>query len=244
MALTAGTYPAATEAGNQSINHARAIFGLVVALIGAALVLFLYVHGQPRSVEVLKAARDLPPGAVLQSEDLVAETEPLSDDLAALVVPAAERDSVVGHPLSNGLTQGLPLARAQVQDTGQRIPEDLRVVAFPVTPETAAGGRIVPGNDVEILATLDKTQGDQAHTITVVDRVTVYDIGSPTQSNGLGTADRGSTGSKPLSWLSVLANADQARAIATAVNTGELEVDLLPPLRPDPSTNPQVPSAS
>ena len=150
MAVTAATYPrAAGEATAGSFNHSRAIFGVLVALIGAAVVLFLYVRGQPQTVEVLKAAHDLQPGTVLQSDDLVAETEPLSDGLSALVVPAGERDAVIGRPLSDGLRRGLPLARAQVLDTAQRIPDNLRVVALPVTPETAAGGQIVPGNDVE-----------------------------------------------------------------------------------------------
>jgi Flp pilus assembly protein CpaB len=229
MATVAGSYPAAGE--TSGINHARAIFGLVVALVGSAMVLVLYIHGQPRSVAVLKATHDLPPGAVLRSDDVVAETEPLSDDLAARVVPASQQTSVVGHPVSDGLRQGLPLARAQVLDAAQRIPDNLRVVSFPITPENAAGGRIVAGNDVEILATLDKTKGDQAHTITVVDRVTVYDVGAPAQTSAFGPADP--AGVRSLTWLSVLANADQAHAIATALNTGDLQVDLLPPVHQD-----------
>src|SRR5437763_101397 len=60
MATTAATFPRAAEVSG--FNHARAIFGLVVALVGTAIVLFLYLRGQPQTVEVLKAARDLPPG--------------------------------------------------------------------------------------------------------------------------------------------------------------------------------------
>src|SRR5437899_5544480 len=176
MATTAAAYPRAAEVGG--FNHARAAFGLVVALVGTAIVLFLYMRGQPQAVEVLKAARDLPPGAILQRDDLVAEIEPLSDGLSALVVPAADESTVLGHPLGDGLRRGLPLARAQVLETSQRIPDGLRVVALPVAPETAAGGQIVPGNDVEILATVNKSNPDQARTITVVDRVTVYATGN------------------------------------------------------------------
>jgi Flp pilus assembly protein CpaB len=238
MATTAAAYPRTVEAA-AGINYARAIFGLAVALVGAALVLFLYLRGQPQTVEVLKAARDLPPGTVLQPDDLVAESEPLSDGLSALVVPAADRGTVVGHPLGDGLRRGLPLARAQVLDAAQRIPDDLRVVAVPVTPETAAGGQIVPGNEVEILATLDKTRGDQAHTITVVDRVTVYAVGTQSQTSAFGPTDRAAASSKPLSWLSVLADADQARAIATARATGDLQVNLLAPLRRAPDARAQ-----
>ena len=228
MATTAATFARGAEVSR--INHARAIFGLVVALVGTAIVLFLYLRGQPQTVEVLKAARDLPPGAVLEADDLVPETEPLSDGLSALVVPAADEAAVLGHPLGDGLRRGLPLARAQVLEPGQRIPDGLRVMALPVTPETAAGGQIVPGNDVEILATLNKTSPDQARTITVVDRVTVYATGTQSSTGAFVATDR--TGSsRPLSWVSVLADADQARSIATARATGELEVNLLPTAR-------------
>jgi Flp pilus assembly protein CpaB len=236
MATTAAAYPRTVEAAG--INYARAIFGLAVALVGAAFVLFLYLRGQPQTVEVLKAARDLPPGTVLQPDDLVAESEPLSDGLSALVVPAADRGAVVGPRLATGCGAACRW-RGQVLDAAQRIPEDLRVVAVPVTPETAAGGQIVPGNEVEILATLDKTRGDQAHTITVVDRVTVYAVGTQSQTSAFGPTDRAAASSKPLSWLSVLADADQARAIATARATGDLQVNLLAPLRRAPDARAQ-----
>jgi pilus assembly protein CpaB len=228
MATTTATYPRTAELGG--FNHARAIFGLVVALVGTAIVLFLYLRGQPQTVEILKAARDLAPGAVLQPDDLVPETEPLSDGLSPLLVPAADRAAVLGHPLGDGLRRGLPLARAQVLETSQRIPDGLRVVALPVTPETAAGGQIVPGNDVEILATLNKTSPDQSRTITVVDRVTVYAVGTQSSAGAFVPTDRAAA-NRPLSWVSVLADADQARSIATARATGELEVNLLPAAR-------------
>jgi Flp pilus assembly protein CpaB len=228
MVTTAISYPRALDTAG--VNNARAIFGLAVALVGAALVLVLYLRGQPQTVQVLEAARDLPPGTVLRADDLVSETEPLSDGLSALVVPAADRDAVVGHPLGDGLLRGMPLARAQVLGTSRRIPDNLRVVALPVTPETAAGGQIVPGDDVEILATLKNASGQQAQAVTVVDRVTVYAVGVQAQATGFAASAQASP---PLSWLSVLADADQARAIASARATSDLQVNLLPPLRDD-----------
>src|SRR5207245_8842759 len=100
MASAAATYPRAAEVSG--FNHVRAIFGLVVALIGTAIVLLLYVRGQPQTVEILKAARDLPPGAILQRDDLVAETEPLSDGLSALLVPSQAQTAGAGDPLGDG----------------------------------------------------------------------------------------------------------------------------------------------
>lgn len=182
---------------------------------------------------MLKAARDLSPGAILQSDDLVAETEPLSAGLSALVVSATERSAVIGHPLGDGLRRGLPLARAQVLEPSQRIPDGFRVVALPVAPETAAGGQIVPGKHVEILATLDKANPDRARTITVAERVTVYAVRRHAVLHGAFAPTDRTASSRPLSWVSVLADADQARSIAIARATGELEVNLLPATRKD-----------
>jgi Flp pilus assembly protein CpaB len=228
MATTALSYQRPFD--STGVNYARAIFGLAIALVGAALVFALYLHGQPQTVQVLKAARDLPPGTILQADDLIPETEPLSDGLAALIVPATDHDAVVGHPLGDGLLRGLPLARAQILDTAQRIPDDMRVVALPVTPEIAAGGQIEPGNDVEILATLKKANDQEARAFTIADRVTVYAVGVQAQATTFGPSSQTSSAGKPLTWLSVLANADQARAIATARSTSDLQVNLLPPL--------------
>jgi Flp pilus assembly protein CpaB len=227
VAATALSYPRA--ANTAGLNYARAIFGLVVALVGAALVLVLYVRGQPQTVQVLEAARDLPPGAVLQPDDLVAQAEPLSDGLSGLVVPASDRSAVIGHPIADGLQRGIPLARAQVLDAGRRIPDDQRVVALAVTPENAAGGQIEPGDDVEILATTKPPGGQQAQTATVTNRVKVYAVGQQAQQSGFAPSDSKSS-ARPLTWISVLATADQARAIASARATNDLQVNLLPPL--------------
>ena len=231
MATTALSYPRAAD--TSGVNHARAIFGLAVALVGAALVLVLYVRGQPQTVQVLEAARDLPPGAVLQPDDVVAQAEPLSDGLSGLVVPASDRGAVVGHPIADGLLRGMPLARAQVLDAGRRIPDDQRVVALAVTPESAAGGQIEPGDDVEILATTKPSSGEQAQTVTVTSRVRVYAVGLQAQPSGFAPSNGNSSG-RPLTWVSVLATSDQARAIANGRATSDLQVNLLPPLREAP----------
>ena len=231
MTATALSYPLAADAGG--VNYARAIFGLAVALVGAALVLMLYMRGQPQTVQVLEAARDLPPGAVLAPDDLVAQAEPLSDGLSGLVVPASDRAAVIGHPIADGLLRGMPLARAQVLDAGRRIPDDQRVVALAVTPENAAGGQIEPGDDVEILGTTKVAGGEQAQTVTVTNRVRVYAVGLQAQPGGFAPSDHNSS-ARPLSWISVLVSANQAGAIASARTTGELQVNLLPPLREAP----------
>src|SRR5439155_609753 len=117
----------------------------------------------------------------------------------------------------------------QVLDTGRRIPDDLRVVALAVTPETAAGGQIEPGDDVEILATTKPSGGEQPQTVTVTSRVKIHAAGLQAQASGFAPSDSNSSG-RPLTWISVLATADEGRAIASARATSDLQVNLLAPL--------------
>jgi Flp pilus assembly protein CpaB len=124
----------------------------------------------------------------------------------------------------------MPLARAQVLDGARRIADDHRVVALAVTPESAAGGQIEPSDDVEILATSKPTGGEAAQTVTVTARVKVYAVGLQTQPSGFAPSDGNASG-RPLTWISVLATGDEARAIANARATSDLQVNLLPPLR-------------
>ena len=208
----------------------RALLGLVLALLGAGLVFWLYLRGQPHTVEVLVAARDLPPGTVLQADDLLSQSDALPDRLSNLTVPASDRATVLDRPLGLGLTNGAPLMRSQVLDVGTRIPENRRVQSIPVTTDTAAGGLIQPHDEVEILATTNNGHPDQAETRTVLSRVQVYSIGDQRATGPFASADRPGAGAH-VTWLNVLVTDEEAHALATARWTGELEVLLLPPQR-------------
>ena len=95
--------------------NARLLVGLLV-LAGAILSLVvLYRGAQPQTVAVLRAARDVQPGEVLQSADLQVAAEALPEDVAATLVAASERDALVGRRLAQPLNGGDLVTRRQVQ---------------------------------------------------------------------------------------------------------------------------------
>jgi Flp pilus assembly protein CpaB len=215
--------------------NVRVIMGVALSLAGAAIVLWLHQTSQPHTVAVLRAAHDIPAGATLRADDLVPVSEPVSDAVAATLVPALERDALIGHPIGQPINRGELVTRGRVVAPVRRIPAGQRVLTIPVPPETAAGGQIQVGDEVQILVTLNKARPEQAQTFTVLDRATVYAIGTrEASSTAFAVADQSSLGSGKLAWLAILADATQAQALAKARWTGDLDVALLPPLEEGP----------
>jgi Flp pilus assembly protein CpaB len=208
----------------------RVVVGIALSLAGVALVLWLYRSSQPHTVAVLKVVHDIPAGSVVHAEDVVPVNEPVSDAVAATLVPATERDALIGRPIGQPLNQGELVTRGRVIAPIQRIPLGQRVLTVPVAPETAAGGQIQVGDEVQILVTINKARPEQAQTFTVLERATVYAVGlRDVSSAAFAVADQGVGGGGKLAWLAVLADASQAQALAKARWTGDLDVVLLPP---------------
>src|ERR1041384_6611598 len=84
----------------------RIVFGLALSIAGVALMLWLHQSSQPRTVAVLRVTHDVPAGGVLRAADLVPVNEPVSDAVAATLVPAADRDSLIGRSIGQALNQG------------------------------------------------------------------------------------------------------------------------------------------
>jgi len=229
MAIATATRPLSPTRtlARRRLNR-RALVGASLAILGVLGVAFASLNAQPQTVTVLTAARDLPAGSVLAASDLVPSTEPLSARMAQLVVPAAEREQIVGHPLGQALGRGDLVARHAVVDTATRIPPDQRVLSIPISPVTAAGGQLTAGDEVEVLVTLDKTRPEQARTETVLPRVTVYAVGHDAASPFAGS-ESSSGGARTVAWLSLLVDEPQAQALSKARWTGDLDVALLAP---------------
>jgi hypothetical protein len=83
---TAATLPRSLAVRQPSI---RVVLGIGLALAGVAIVLWLHQTTQPRMVAVLQVVHDIPAGSVLRADDLVPVNEPVSDRIAASLVPAS-----------------------------------------------------------------------------------------------------------------------------------------------------------
>jgi Flp pilus assembly protein CpaB len=207
----------------------RAIVGLALAAAAVAMVYSVNRGAQPRTVEVLRATRDVPVGAVLRAGDLAAVSEALPDSVAQVLVSAGQRDAFVGQRVGQPLNAGELVSRRQLQPPSRQIPPGHRVYTVPVSPEAAAGGQAVDvGDDVEVIVTINKGQPDQARTQVVLPRATVYQVGRQEASYApLGGGDQIIGNTKLTSLTLLLASDADYQAVARARWIGDLDIAVL-----------------
>lgn len=206
----------------------RVVLGLVLALaaVGGGLATW---SAATETRGILVATRNLPVGATLRADDLVVAQVHLDAALYAAALPANELAAIVGRRLAEPAHAGQILARGQLATRPLLGPGDL-ALTIAVRPETAAGGRLRPGDGVRVLVTRDKGKPESS-TATVLERVVVYEVGFDARLS-VGVADRGvegDAGDGPLASLTLIVTPEQATQLANAKWNGDLDVALLPP---------------
>jgi Flp pilus assembly protein CpaB len=207
----------------------RAVFGLLLLLVAiAGSVAFWSASSATQAVVVL--TRELPAGATLSASDLAVAQVRVDGAIYQQTVPASDLGSLVGKQVTEPahvdqilvwpqVSRHLPLAPSQMAFT------------IPVTADTAAGGRIRPGDVVEVLLTTGKGSSSPRSTV-VLPRVTVYDVGyggGITTINTTGSAvTGGSSREGSISWLTLIVTQSQALQLARAKWAGQLDVALRP----------------
>jgi Flp pilus assembly protein CpaB len=209
----------------------RALLGLALALASVAIIYSLNRNAQPRTVDVLRATRDVPVGTVLRPSDLAPVSEALPDDVAQVLVPASDREGFLNRRVGQPLNAGELVSRRQLQPPSRQIPPGQRVYTIPVSPEAAAGGQAVDvGDDVEVVVTINKGVPDQARTQVVLPRATVYHVGRQQAAyTPLGSTDQGGTEGKLASLTLLMTSAADYQALARARWVGDLDVAVLGP---------------
>jgi Flp pilus assembly protein CpaB len=176
---------------------------------------------------VLVATRDLPAGATLRRSDLSVAYVRMDDALLAAAEPADTLDALVGRQLSEPVHADQVLVRAQLSEHAGLAPDQV-AITIPARADSAVGGRLRPGDPVQVLVTtVDKSKGE-ARTRVVLDRASVFDVGRD-QSGTSSGADAERVGRGPMSSVTLTVTAEQARQLAEARRGGELDVVLLPP---------------
>jgi Flp pilus assembly protein CpaB len=99
-----------------------------------------------------------------------------------------------------------------------------------VSSNTAAGGRVRPGDAVQVLATTNKGRPESKTTV-VLPRITVYDVGKDERgavinTGGSGDVDRDDAAA--ISSLTLIVSQEQALQLTVAKWNGDLDVALLP----------------
>jgi Flp pilus assembly protein CpaB len=179
---------------------------------------------------VLVATRDLPAGATIGPTDLTVARVRLDDALYQAAVPANELSQLVGRPLAEPVHARQLLVRAQLSSRPPLGPNQL-ALAIPVNAHTAVGGRLRPGDRVQVLVTVDKGK-PEARTTVVLPRVIVFDVGYDERAAVVHTAGSDASGRAaqgPIAWVTLILSPEQAVQLAQAKWAGELDLALLPP---------------
>jgi Flp pilus assembly protein CpaB len=211
----------------------RAIAGVLILLLatGGSITFWASLADTQR---ILVATRDLPSGATLGMGDLAIAQVRLDEAVYRASVPAEELPGLVGKQLAEPVHAQQLLARAQISSRPPLGPNQL-ALTIPVKPESAAGGRIRPGDVVTVLWTTSKGRPDSLTTV-VLPRVTVYDVGRDdrlTVVNGGASTDSAgrSAPQGPIASVTLIVTKEQALDLAEAKWNGDLDVALLPPDR-------------
>lgn len=227
---TAHTRPARGIRAPRRVD-ARAVAGGLILLVATGGAIAFW-SAQSDTQAVLTATRDLPGGATLSEADLTVSHVRVDDSVYRAAIPADALPQLLGKQLAEPVHAQQLLVPAQLSSRPLLGPGQL-AMTIPVKPETAAGGRIRPGDAVAVLWTTSK---DRANSLTsvILPRVTVYDVAHDdrlTVVNTGGAADSMSqtAAQGPIASVTLVVSTEQALTLAQAKWNGELDVALLPP---------------
>jgi Flp pilus assembly protein CpaB len=207
----------------------RALIGIFLTLAALAGSVAFWVSTSD-SRPVLIATRDLPAGATLHTADLSVAYVRMDDTVYSAALPADALDSLVGRELGEPVHTQQILARAQLADHLGLAPDQV-AITIPAKPESAVDGRLRPGDVVQVLVTVtDKVRNNEAHTRQVLAHAQVFEVGRDqpvSRSSSASDSDGVTRGS--IASVTLAVTADEARQLAEARHTGDLDVLLLPP---------------
>ena len=208
------------------------MLGIILTLLAVlGSVAYWTLTSDARSV--LVATRDLPMGAILQPEDLAVARVRVDDSVYAQAIPSDELPSLVGRQLTEPVHSQQLLVRPQVSSR-PLLSRDQRAMTVAVSPETAIGGKVKPGDQVQVLVTTNRGK-PEAKTEVVLSRVTVFDVGYDQRLTVVGStgpsdsSTEASLGSGLLKSVTLVVTEPEALALGQAKWNGDLDVLLLSP---------------
>lgn len=130
--------------------------------------------------EVLVAARDLQVGAKVTPGDMRWQTWPTEALASGYVVKDQTPDAMTamqGALVRSAMMQGEPITGGKVIDTtsagfmAARLGKGMRAVSVSISPETGAGGFILPGDRVDVIVTHESRNDTGRDSVVVSDTV-------------------------------------------------------------------------
>jgi Flp pilus assembly protein CpaB len=210
----------------------RAIVGVFLTLAALAGSVAFWVSTTDAR-PVLIAIHELPAGATLTAADLGIAYIRADDDIYRAALPGDTLDALVGRQLGEPIHAQQVLSRAQLADQFG-LARDQVAITIPAKPDTAVDGRLRPGDTVQVLVTVTDKSRNEAHATEVLDRAQVFEVGRDVSLTGSSVAgsDSDNAGRGAIASVTLAVTEDQARQLAEARRTGDLDILLLPPSVP------------
>ncbi|MFM8237032.1 MAG: RcpC/CpaB family pilus assembly protein [Actinomycetota bacterium] len=151
MHANGGSNNRAGRIGRLSAIHLSSghIVMIVAGALGVALTLSL-LRAADRTVPVVAAARELRAGAALETGDLTVTRLRADDAVMATLFRAEDLRRLNGRVLTTAAAAGAPLIRSAVRPAGRA--DARRTMSFPLPRARALGGRLGPGDRVDVVA--------------------------------------------------------------------------------------------
>lgn len=180
---------------------------IAVVVVLAFLLNFLALQDRDATTAVAVADRPLVAGSALSLADL--RFVPIDADFAGLEHLLVEdvASTYVDWVIERSVDEGEPLGRSILIEPAA--PSGLRSMSIPVAVEHAAGGMLSPGDRIDVISV------DDGIAFYVVVDVEVLGVSAP---------DRGSLGGLSGYHIVVGVDAEQALALAAAIDAGSVEV--------------------
>ena len=195
-----------------------------IALVGVSLAGGLVLwRGATGTTMVVVAARDIPPGHVIQRDDLALSEASLSGALESLSLEDTEIETAVGRTAGFAIHAGELVVRPDLADN-TALGADQVAVTIPVETDNVYAG-LRPTDEVALLATVNVGEPDST-TTTLLDRAVVFDVAL---ERGIvrSTSANGTQAEGDVTNVTLAIPRSEAERVANALVNAELTVVLL-----------------
>ncbi len=202
----------------------RMLAGVLLVVVSLAGGLLLW-RSATDTTPILIAARDIPPGHVIQRDDLTIGEARLDGGLASLALTEADLDAAVGRTTRTTLHAGEMVVHPDLA-SGPVLGADEVAVTIPVAADTTYPG-LRPTDEVALLATTNRGK-PESRTVALLDRATVFAVGLERRVIRTTASDDPNDGAT-VANITLAVPRSEAEAIAHAVANATITVVLLAP---------------
>lgn len=187
------------------ITASHLLMVLAAVLAFATNVIVLRNQDETRSVAVTTSRIEA--GRTLTASDFAEAPVDLGDDLFATLIPWERSPTLAGMVAARTMGAGQMVMAADMRPAAA--PDRLRAISIPIDPEHAVGGDLVAGDRIDLISV-----SEEGSTY-VLSAAEVLSVPAP---------GRGSIAGVGGFYLVVAVDAEQALAVASAIQLGAIEV--------------------